>query len=403
MTSSVGIWSFGLSLCAIGVALLVQNLTGLPAAWRLADFWGALPILLGAEILLSSYLAGRKTGAPTRFRLHGPSVVGLAIILLVALPLSASSGNLNFLWGWTAGSSDWRYHETATASPSLTTPVDASVTGLTFAPPPGGTWTITGADTGEVRVQADLTVKAQTLTRAQESASGAAVTTLLEGGRLIVIVEVPGYDPDRPGSLVSVLAGGTITIPRRFALSVDASTSDVTATDLAGDVELRTATGDITARRLGGKLTVDTATGGVVAEDIAGEATIYSSTGSVEATRVRGHLLIESTTGGARIAEPGAGLDVHLTTGSCSVTTSSLVAGDWRVESTTGSIDVSFPKNSNVRVAAQVGPGSVTGNLGLSVTSSPGHKVMEGTLGQGTYLVDLSASTGSVNLQGTEP
>jgi len=83
MTSSIGIWFFGLSLYAIGVALLVQNLTGLPAAWRLADFWGALPILLGAEILLSSCLAGRKTGASTRFRLHGPSVVGLAVLLLV--------------------------------------------------------------------------------------------------------------------------------------------------------------------------------------------------------------------------------------------------------------------------------------------------------------------------------
>lgn len=402
MTSSVGIWSFGLSLCAIGVALLVQNLTGLPAAWRLADFWGALPILLGSEILLSSYLAGRKPGASTRFRLHGPSVVGLALLLLVALPLSASSSNLNFLWGWTAGSSDWRYHETATASPSLTTSVDASVSALSFAPPPGGTWTITGADTSEVRVQADLTVKARTSARARESASGAAVTALLEGGRLIVVIEVPGYDSDRPGSLVSVLAGGTITVPRRFALTVAATTSNLAASDLSGDVELHTATGDITTRRLGGKLRVETSTGGVVAEDVGGEASIYSSTGSVEATRVRGHLLIDSTTGGARIAEPGAGLDVHLTTGSCVVTTSSPVAGDWRVESRTGSIDVSFPKNSNVRVAAEAGP-SVTGNLGLSVTSSPGHSAMEGTLGQGTYIVSLSASTGSVRVQGTEP
>jgi len=201
---------------------------------------------------------------------------------------------------------------------------------------------------------------------------------------------------------VSVLAGGTITVPRRFALTMEAATSNLTASDLSGEVELHTATGDITARRLGGQLTVDTSTG-VVAEDIGGEATIYSSTGSVEATRVRGHRLIESTTGGAWITEPGAGLDVHLTTGSRVVTTSSLVAGDWRVESTTGSIDVFLPKNSNVRVAAQAGPGSVTGNLGLSVTSSPGHMVMEGTLGQGTYIVSLSVSTGSVNVQGTEP
>jgi hypothetical protein len=398
---TVGLLSLGLILLATGACLLAGNLSGGPTVARLADFWGLVPLLLGLELLLASYRASRRVAGGARVRLHTGAVAGLMVVALLAAFANVSAA-VTVAW-WDFGSfPDRDYSHAATVSLAGGTVVDSSVGAVRIDVPPGGMWTITGADAAETTVECDLTLRAAAAGQAQEAAAGAELKMRVEGGRLHIWVEVPGLDPNISRSPVRVTAEGTITLPRRLSVSLDSTTAGVSVSDFDGEVVLETSTGRVEVRRIGGRVAADTATGDILVEDVAGDVDVDTSTGSVEVVRVKGDIEVATSTGWVHVSDPGGDVKVVSTTDDCRITSTAPVAGDWRVETGTGSIEVTFPRNSDVSVSVRTNTGHISTNLGLAAGSSLSVKTASGVLGTGEHRIDLEAGTGSITVRGTD-
>jgi len=398
---TVGLLSLGLTLLAAGVCLLAANLSGGPTVARLADFWGLVPLLLGLELLLASYRASRRAAGRTRVRLHTGAVAGLMVVVLLAAFANVSAAVTVAPWEF-GTFLDRDYSHVATVSVAGGTAVDPSVRAVCIDVPPGGMWTITGADAAEATAECDLTLKAATASQAREAAAGAELKMRVEGGRLHVWLEVPGHDPDFSRSPVRVTAEGTITLPRRLSVSFHSTTAGASVSDFDGDVVLDTTTGRVEVRRIGGRVAADTSTGDILVEDVAGDVDVDTSTGSVEVVRVKGDIEVDTSIGSVHVADPGGDVKVDSATGDCRITSTAPVAGDWRVETNTGSIDVTFPTTSDASVSVRTDMGHVSTNLGLAVASSVSAKAASGVLGSGEHRIDLEAGTGSITVHGTD-
>ncbi len=403
---SVGAWSLGLALCLTGIGLLVGNLTGSVSVARLADFWGLIPLLLGVEILIAQYRARRTAaaGQAVSVRLHAGSLAGLLVLVVVAGAVNLNGLSGAMPWNWHFGAPwgvDFSREATSSVSQSLGTGLEQGVTTVVLDVPPGR-WTIVGADVDDVAVEAEITARAATISRAQAAAAGAKIDLAAEGSALHLQVSAPGYDPDFSVTSVSLSVEATITVPRRLGLEFEASTASVEIRDIGGRVIIDTSTGDVEVSRVAGLLTVRTSTGHIVAQDIGGDADVSSSTGYIELTSVGGSVRAQATTGRIAVSEPGTSVDIDATTGACLLDSSKPVAGDWSVDTSTGSVEVRFPRNSDVSLRVRTGFGAISSNLGFSISSSIGEKKMEGTLGEGTYQVWIAATTGAATINGTE-
>ncbi len=394
----VGLWSFGGVLVVVGAALLWQNLAGGTAAARLADFWGAIPLILGLELLVTAYIGSRKT-PPERVRIHAGAVVGLVVMLVAGIVVSGI-GEIDWgnAWQWNLGDFG-AYHEKATGSTTGSATLDAAITAVRIEAVTG-VWDISGSDKDTVEVAVDVTARGKTLADAEAAVTGAKVLTVARGTTLVVSFDIPGYEPASGARRVNVTCRGTISVPRGRKLSVDLGTGDVSVADMDSDVRVESSTGDILVERVGGLVILHNSTGDITAVNIGGDADITGSTGEVEVDDVGGAIAVTLSTGDVDIGGAGGAVKVRVSTGDCDVEATEAVAGDWNLMTSTGSIDVSFPRASDVSVDASVHTGSITNNLGLQASAGLDRKSTTGVVGAGTYALTISVSTGSITITG---
>lgn len=399
----VGVWTFGLTLCILGGALLWGNLSGAALGLDLAAWWGAIPLLFGLELLVSHFIAAARTGdPPPRVGIHGGSLTGLIVIMVVGLAANAAA-NFGFPWAWDLTVGDLQigqYRHRSEVDFSADTELPPDITAVRIELPPGE-WTIAGADTDRVLVEGGLEVRARTAERAETAARGTDVVLTPDGSILYIALDIPGYPADGPKE-VQIRSEAVITLPRALATAVTARVGDVTISGLAADLSVTAAVGDVAVRGITGDVEVRVSTGDVRVEDVAGAADIESATGGIEVARVAGEVRVSGQTGRVRVSDPGAAVYIDVTTGSCTIESSAPVAGRWSVEATTGSITVSLPRASDVDIQAGATLGSISSNLGLSIQSGIGQKSASGTLGAGTHAIRLEATTGSITINGTD-
>lgn len=399
----VGVWTFGITLCVIGGALLGQNLTGKPVAYDLTAWWGAIPLLFGLELLISHAIASSRSGdRPLRVRLHGGSLAGLIVVLVIGTIVNVSA-SFGFPWIWDLTVGDQRigvYRHAAEAELAAQTDVSEDINAVSVNLPPGD-WTITGADADQALVTGGIEVRGRSTELAETGAAGARVVYTVENGTLHIGMDIPGY---AAGGFtdVQVRSDATITLPRKLALTVESRLGDVDVSGFLAGLTVSSSVGDVVVRDITGKVDVEVSTGYVRVEDVRGALDVEASTGTVEVVRVSGDVRVDGQTGRIRVSEPGAAVYIDVSTGSCVVESSSPVAGQWSVESTTGSVAVSFPRSSDVDIRASAALGSISNNLGLPSQSGIGQKSTSGTLGAGTHAVRLDASTGSISITGTD-
>jgi hypothetical protein len=354
----------------------------------------------GVELLVAWYRSQRvpESGKPLRVRLHGGGIGGLAVIVVVAVVANAGLG-----WGhWPVhpgmGSPSYPHETTRSLSKSMTPPDTVRTVSLE-APP--GHWTITGVDTADVTVEASLTARAINPEWAARGTDEATLTMTVDGNRLLIRMEIPGHRTSSPPwPEVRPTVQGIISVPRNPAANVRTSVAQITISDLDAGAEVRTATGDIDVSRVTGDVTLSTSTGTLSVAGAGGAIDLRSSTGDISVTGAPGDLRIDTSTGRVRVTDPRARLEIRTSTGNCTVNSSFPVGGNWIVRTSTGQIDVTFARGSSADILAETGTGSISNNLGFAVTGST-RKTMSGVLGDGTYEMKLSSSTGSITVSGT--
>jgi DUF4097 and DUF4098 domain-containing protein YvlB len=151
---------------------------------------------------------------------------------------------------------------------------------------------------------------------------------------------------------------------------------------------------------LKGSLDASTSNGTVELLDIDGEAHVRTSNGQIRANGVRGSMDGSTSNGSIKVdmnvtARPAR---FETSNGSVDVTVPGGFANDLRVSTSNGQITVRSPREPNVQIMAHTSNSSVSSDFEVRTTGTFNKNRLEGTMGAGGGLLDLSTSNGSIRI-----
>jgi hypothetical protein len=152
-----------------------------------------------------------------------------------------------------------------------------------------------------------------------------------------------------------------------------------------------------------GQLELTTTNGAVEASDIDGGASIHTTNGGIRIDGLKGALEAVTTNGGirARLNNPEAQKTVRLesSNGPVDLTVDNPKDNDIRVSTSNSSITVRLPANAGGVLRAHTSHGQVNTDFDVhSRNTDSSRRNVEGTIGGGGPILDLSTSNGSISL-----
>ena len=205
---------------------------------------------------------------------------------------------------------------------------------------------------------------------------------------------------DRRGSMG---ARFVIKIPRAaYVDRIFTSNGAIRTEDGSGPARLRTSNGEIRVQALRGSLDAQTSNGAVELIDVEGDAKAHTSNGHIRTEGLRGALEAGTSNSSinARLEQVPAGRPVRLETTNSSVELSlpPNFANDIRVSTSNGGITLHMPYQGNANVMARTTNSSISSDFEIRMQGEFSKNRLEGVIGNGGPLIDLSTSNGSIRL-----
>ena len=176
-----------------------------------------------------------------------------------------------------------------------------------------------------------------------------------------------------------------VKVPRRTSLErIESSNGGIRVTDIDAPARLETSNGGVEVSNAGGPVTVRTSNGGV------------------RASGVRGGIEVSTSNGGIRVslakAEERRPVRLRTSNGSVELSAEDLRNNDVVASTSNGSITVRLPGSVSVDVKASTSNASITNEFDAAFKGRSGKTYLEGTIGAGGPMLDLSTSNGSIRL-----
>jgi DUF4097 and DUF4098 domain-containing protein YvlB len=196
-----------------------------------------------------------------------------------------------------------------------------------------------------------------------------------------------------------------LRVPQKCLLDrITSSNGSIRIEGLDGSARLKTSNGAVRITRFNGPVEVQTSNGGVEINDQSGGLTIRTSNGGVRADNVRGGFEATTSNGGihARLSDPEPQKPVKLesSNGGIELTMDRIKDNDIRITTSNSSIQLRLPANAGAQLRARTSNSSVNTDFDVTVKAGQLSKShLEGTIGQGGPLLDLSTSNGSIKVQ----
>jgi hypothetical protein len=194
----------------------------------------------------------------------------------------------------------------------------------------------------------------------------------------------------------------TVRLPRRVILErVESSNGGVRVEGIEGSARVRTSNGSINVWNVRGDFDGITSNASVDLGQFTGAATLKSSNGRIKADGVRGffgahtsNASIDATLGELDPARP---LRLITSNGNVSLTLDSYRGNEVEVRTSNSSINLRLPSGANAQLRAVTSNGSVSCDFPLD-NAITGKARLEGTVGSGGPLVDLTSSNGNIRV-----
>jgi hypothetical protein len=185
----------------------------------------------------------------------------------------------------------------------------------------------------------------------------------------------------RPSERRNVGARYILRVPRSTHLDrVATSNGSMRVNDLTGAARLKTSNGSLKVLNLNGNLEAGTSNGSVELDDIKGDCSVKTSNGRIKTQHVQG------------------ALDVSTSNGSVDAGVDALGRDGVRASTSNGAITLHLPHALNARLIARTSNASISSEFDLSAQSRQDKHHLEGTIGSGGPVLDLSTSNGSIHV-----
>ena len=192
-----------------------------------------------------------------------------------------------------------------------------------------------------------------------------------------------------------------IKVPRGVVLErVTTSNGAIRASDGAGPARLKTSNGHVEVRRLKGSLNAETSNGPVELDDIDGAVDVRTSNGHVRAEGIRGaldattsnssiHAVLDKVDGAVRVQSSNGGIDLSLPPNTQSAV---------RAHTSNSGITLHLPGEVNARLSAGTSNASISSDFEMRMRGEISKHHIEGSIGNGGPLIDLSTSNGAIRI-----
>lgn len=267
-----------------------------------------------------------------------------------------------------------------------------------FPMKPGGKLTVETFN-GSVEVsgwdQATVDISGTKYGRSQEEADSLKVSTDNSPDAISVRVVRPSERRGNSG------ARFVIKVPRAANLDrITTSNGAIRALDGSGPARLRTSNSLVRVQGLRGSLDVQTSNGAVELLDIDGDVKAHTSNGHVHTEGLRGSLEAITSNGGidAKLARADRSVHLESSNGHVELTLPGNSTSDVRVNTSNSGITLHMPYQVNARLVARTSNASVSSDFELRMQGEFSKSRMEGTIGNGGPLIDLTTSNGSIRL-----
>ena len=206
-----------------------------------------------------------------------------------------------------------------------------------------------------------------------------------------------------------------VVIPAATRLRSSSGSGDQDVSGINGPVESSSGSGSLKLANIGDTVRVSTGSGHISVEGVKGSVRASTGSGEIEATGVAGGLHASTGSGDVTLRQTAPG-DVHVNTGSGTVhlegvrgtvrasTASGNIRvegegeGSWRLSTASGNVSVRLPSQQGFTLHAQTVSGSIHTARELTVQGNLGGHELEGKVGGGGFLLDVSTVSGNISV-----
>jgi hypothetical protein len=192
-----------------------------------------------------------------------------------------------------------------------------------------------------------------------------------------------------------------IKVPRGARLDrVTASNGGIRTTDGIGPARLKTSNGTIHVEDLKGSLDAETSNGRVELVNVSGDVVAHTSNGRIQTEGLLGSLDASTSNGGIRgeVARGTRDVRAETSNGPIELTLPSDFTAEVHAHTSNSGITLHLPVEINARVSAHTSNSSISSEFEIRSQGSISKHQVDGVIGSGGPLLDLSTSNGGIRL-----
>ena len=207
-----------------------------------------------------------------------------------------------------------------------------------------------------------------------------------------------------------------LVVPVQTKLRSESGSGDQVIAGIAGPADASSGSGRLRLSNIGGETHARTGSGDIELNGIQGAAKVVAGSGSIRAIGIAGALTASSGSGSVKFEQTAAG-DVEIgtgsgdveikgakgalkvQTGSGSITAQGNPAGDWRLHTGSGDVTVELPQQAAFNLVARTSSGSIDSSREIAVQGKLSPRELQGKVGGGGPTVELSTSSGSIQIR----
>ncbi|MBV8818989.1 MAG: DUF4097 family beta strand repeat protein [Acidobacteriaceae bacterium] len=193
-----------------------------------------------------------------------------------------------------------------------------------------------------------------------------------------------------------------LRVPRSALLdSIVTTNGSIRVEEMENNARLKTTNGSLRVHDLHGDLDARTTNGSLEVTQVEGNARLQTSNGSIDADGGGGTFEADTTNGAihANLADVSADSPVrlHTSNGKIEVAFKMGRVPDVKAETTNSAITLHIPGNANARLRAHTSHGKISTDFDLR-GGSQSKSTLEGDIGSGGALLDLSSTNGPIKI-----
>ena len=193
-----------------------------------------------------------------------------------------------------------------------------------------------------------------------------------------------------------------LRVPRKLIIErAETSNGSIRVESIDGSARLKTSNGSMRFRDLNGDIEATTSNASIEVSEFNGAAVLKSSNGRIRAEGIRGNFSADTSNGPIDVTieelDPGRSLRLDTSNSSINLTMAKFNNNPIIADTSNSSVNVRLPAGVSADVKASTSNGSITSDFELTTRTISKTK-LDGRLGNGGPLIELSTSNGSIRL-----